>query len=86
MMGPMTYVKHLMSGPRLPFTGAYFGSIGLTLYFSLGVSNDFTNPTGIYWLLTHRLLASLYHFDTHLGPGTNGLPDLVLGFLFPDGF
>ncbi|KAG9232172.1 Got1/Sft2-like family-domain-containing protein [Amylocarpus encephaloides] len=35
MMGPMTYIRHLMSTPRLPFTGAYFGSIGLTLYFSL---------------------------------------------------
>lgn len=29
-------VQHLVSGPRLPFTAAYFGSIGLTLYFSLG--------------------------------------------------
>ncbi|KAF1817504.1 SFT2-domain-containing protein [Eremomyces bilateralis CBS 781.70] len=35
MMGPVPYVKHLLSGPRLPFTAAYFGSIGLTLYFSL---------------------------------------------------
>lgn len=41
MMGPMTYFNHLISGPRLPFTTAYFGSIGLTLYFSLGVSNSF---------------------------------------------
>lgn len=39
VMGPMTYVQHLASGPRLPFTAAYFGSIGLTLYFSLGVSS-----------------------------------------------
>jgi hypothetical protein len=37
-MGPMTYVRHLMSTPRLPFTAAYFGSIALTLYFSIGVS------------------------------------------------
>jgi hypothetical protein len=34
----MTYASHLLSIPRLPFTAAYFGSIGLTLYFSLGVS------------------------------------------------
>ncbi len=40
MMGPLAYVQHLASGPRLPFTAAYFGSIGLTLYFALGVSND----------------------------------------------
>jgi hypothetical protein len=32
-------VQHLISGPRLPFTAAYFGSIALTLYFSLGVSS-----------------------------------------------
>jgi Got1/Sft2-like family len=32
-------VQHLFSGPRLPFTGAYFGSIALTIYFSIGVSS-----------------------------------------------
>lgn len=40
MMGPMAYVQHLASGPRLPFTAAYFGSIGLTLYFAIGVSQQ----------------------------------------------
>lgn len=30
--------RHLLSTERLPFTGAYFGSIALTLYFALGVS------------------------------------------------
>ncbi|KAL3420716.1 hypothetical protein PVAG01_07161 [Phlyctema vagabunda] len=39
MMGPMSYIQHLMSTPRLPFTAAYFGSIGLTLYFSLGLQS-----------------------------------------------
>lgn len=37
LMGPITYVRHLLSGPRLPFTAAYFGSIALTLYFAVGV-------------------------------------------------
>jgi hypothetical protein len=36
MMGPWTYLSHLLSGPRLPFTAAYFGSIALTLYFAIG--------------------------------------------------
>lgn len=36
-MGPVTYAKHLISGPRLPFTTAYFGSIGLTLFFAIKV-------------------------------------------------
>lgn len=39
VMGPMAYLQHLLSGPRLPFTAAYFGSIIMTFYFSLGVSN-----------------------------------------------
>ncbi|KAJ5822031.1 uncharacterized protein N7525_011315 [Penicillium rubens] len=38
LMGPWTYAKHLISGTRLPFTAAYFGSIALTLYFAIGVS------------------------------------------------
>ena len=38
LMGPLVYIKHLLSGSRLPFTAAYFGSIALTLYFAVGVS------------------------------------------------
>ncbi|KAI5304052.1 protein transport protein sft2 [Ascosphaera pollenicola] len=37
LMGLMPYIRHLLSGPRLPFTGVYFGSIALTLYFSVGL-------------------------------------------------
>ncbi|KAK3362878.1 Got1/Sft2-like family-domain-containing protein [Lasiosphaeria hispida] len=37
IMGPWAYVQHLASTPRLPFTAAYFGSLGLTLYFSIGL-------------------------------------------------
>ncbi|KAK3394563.1 Got1/Sft2-like family-domain-containing protein [Podospora didyma] len=37
MMGPWAYLQHLASTPRLPFTAAYFGSLGLTLYFSVGL-------------------------------------------------
>lgn len=37
MMGPWAYVQHLASTPRLPFTAAYFGSLGLTIYFSIGL-------------------------------------------------
>jgi len=38
VMGPWAYLQHLASTPRLPFTAAYFGSLGMTLYFSVGVS------------------------------------------------
>lgn len=37
-MGPLVYAKHLVSGSRLPFTAAYFGSIAMTLFFAIGVS------------------------------------------------
>lgn len=39
LMGPLVYAKHLVSGSRLPFTAAYFGSIAMTLYFAIGVSS-----------------------------------------------
>lgn len=34
---PPVDLKHIMSKERLPFSVAYFGSLGLTLYFALGV-------------------------------------------------
>lgn len=37
LQGPITYAQHLLSGPRLPFTAGYFGTIALTLYFAVGV-------------------------------------------------
>lgn len=37
LMGPVQYGQHLLSGPRLPFTAAYFGSIVLTLVFAIKV-------------------------------------------------
>ena len=37
IMGPLNYVYHLLSPPRLPFTTAYFGSIVMTLVFAVKV-------------------------------------------------
>lgn len=31
-------MKHICSAERLPFSLAYFGSLGLTLFFAVGVS------------------------------------------------
>lgn len=36
LSGPVTHLKHIMSKERLPFSIAYFSSLGLTIYFSLG--------------------------------------------------
>ncbi|KAJ9104492.1 hypothetical protein QFC21_001988 [Naganishia friedmannii] len=38
LQGPLNHLKHIMSKERLPFSIAYFGSLALTLYFSLGVA------------------------------------------------
>lgn len=37
LQGPVAHLKHIFSPERLPFTAAYFGSLGLTLFFALGV-------------------------------------------------
>lgn len=34
LIGPINHLKHLLSKDRLPFTGAYVTSLGLTLYFA----------------------------------------------------
>ena len=36
LIGPVNQIKHLLSKDRLPFTVTYFGSLALTLYFSVG--------------------------------------------------
>lgn len=81
MMGPWTYAAHLMSGPRLPFTAAYFGSIALTLYFSLGAS-DFTI---IYQTVADSIIAWKHIFDVDLVINTAGVLTLVPCQLLPNG-
>ncbi|KAK7035363.1 Protein transport protein sft2 [Paramarasmius palmivorus] len=41
LIGPINHIKHLVSKERLPFTFIYFTSLGLTLYFSLGLHSFF---------------------------------------------
>ncbi|EJD04734.1 ER-to-golgi vesicle protein transport Sft2 [Fomitiporia mediterranea MF3/22] len=36
LIGPVNHIKHLFSKERLPFTIAYFASLGLTIFFSVG--------------------------------------------------
>ncbi|KAM0747864.1 SFT2-domain-containing protein [Meredithblackwellia eburnea MCA 4105] len=35
LQGPVAHLKHIVSAERLPFTGAYVGSLALTLYFAM---------------------------------------------------
>ncbi|KAF4306805.1 Vesicle transport protein Got1/SFT2-like protein [Botryosphaeria dothidea] len=69
MMGPMQYVQHLTSGPRLPFTAAYFGTIALTLYFSLGLHST------ILTLISSiaQLICLLWYLVSYFPMGSSGL-------------
>lgn len=58
--------QHLISGPRLPFTAAYFGSIALTLFFSLGVSSPYLDILGMYALRLHTPCSSTPRTHTSL--------------------
>jgi len=69
MMGPITYAQHLISTPRLPFTAAYFGSIALTLYFSLGLGN--TLLTFISSIV--QLACLLWYLVSYFPMGSSGL-------------
>lgn len=69
MLGPMTYINHLISGPRLPFTAAYLGSIGLTLYFSLGLKSTLlTLPSALF-----QLACLLWYLVSYFPMGSAGL-------------
>ncbi|CAG8886016.1 unnamed protein product [Penicillium egyptiacum] len=69
LMGPWTYAKHLISGTRLPFTAAYFGSIALTLYFAIGLQNLFlTLISSIF-----QLAALVWYLVSYFPMGSTGL-------------
>ncbi|KAF7373368.1 Protein transport protein SFT2 [Mycena sanguinolenta] len=40
LIGPMNHIRHLVTSERLPFTLVYFSSLGLTLYFALGLHSQ----------------------------------------------
>lgn len=84
-MGPYQYATHLISGPRLPFTATYFGAIGLTIYFAVGVSfepnlyNDKANTTQLHsTILTLissivQLVALMWYLVSYFPMGSQGL-------------
>ncbi|KAL4809695.1 Got1/Sft2-like family-domain-containing protein [Aspergillus unguis] len=69
LMGPMIYARHLISGSRLPFTAAYFGSIAMTLYFAIGLHSTFlTLISSIF-----QLAALLWYIVSYFPMGSSGL-------------
>jgi len=69
LMGPYQYAVHLMSGPRLPFTAAYFGSIVMTIYFAVGLhSTILTLFSSIV-----QLVALVWYLVSYFPMGSTGL-------------
>lgn len=69
MMGPMAYIQHLLSGNRLPFTAAYFGSIFMTIYFSMGLQSSFL--TLIAAIV--QIAALIWYLVSYFPMGSSGL-------------
>ncbi|GIK02743.1 protein transport protein sft2 [Aspergillus viridinutans] len=69
LMGPLVYAKHLVSGSRLPFTAAYFGSIAMTLYFAVKLhSTLLTLISSIF-----QLAALAWYLVSYFPMGSTGL-------------
>lgn len=85
LMGPYQYATHLLSGPRLPFTAAYFGSIIMTIYFAVGVRFHHVRRRRFR---PHADFTELAPFDNPhpiiVHCATTGL-GVVSGQLFPNG-
>ncbi|KAL8681152.1 MAG: hypothetical protein Q9186_002684 [Xanthomendoza sp. 1 TL-2023] len=69
LMGPIVYAQHLISGPRLPFTAAYFGSITMTLVFAIKLQS--TLLTLISCLV--QLAALVWYLVSYFPMGGTGL-------------
>ncbi|OQU96671.1 hypothetical protein CLAIMM_02718 [Cladophialophora immunda] len=69
LMGPVQYATHLLSGARLPFTAAYFGSIIMTIYFAVGLhSTILTLFSSIV-----QLVALVWYLVSYFPMGGSGL-------------
>ncbi|KAL1964262.1 hypothetical protein VTN77DRAFT_7082 [Rasamsonia byssochlamydoides] len=69
LMGPFTYARHLLSGTRLPFTAAYFGSIALTLYFAVGLRAPLLTVISSVF----QLAALIWYLVSYFPMGSTGL-------------
>lgn len=69
LMGPIPYAKHLLSGPRLPFTAAYFTSIALTLYFAVGLQSTLLTLISSVF----QLVALIWYMVSYFPMGSTGL-------------
>ncbi|KAI1638172.1 Got1/Sft2-like family-domain-containing protein [Biscogniauxia mediterranea] len=69
VMGPYAYAQHLTSGTRLPFTAAYFGSIAMTIYFSIGLQSTLLT---LFSALI-QIACLIWYLVSYFPMGTSGL-------------
>ncbi|KAK9381034.1 protein transport protein SFT2 [Kockiozyma suomiensis] len=69
LQGPVNYIIHLFSANRILFTVVYFGSIILTLVFSLGMGSKIL--TVIACIV--QIIAALWYTISYFPMGTQGL-------------
>lgn len=69
LQGPLSYIMHLLSPQRLPFTITYFGSIIATLVFSLGMKS--TILTILACVL--QIVAAIWYAVSYFPMGTQSL-------------
>uniref|UniRef100_A0A060SZB7 Protein transport protein SFT2 n=1 Tax=Blastobotrys adeninivorans TaxID=409370 RepID=A0A060SZB7_BLAAD len=69
LQGPMSYLQHIFSGARLPFTVGYFGSIFMTLYFSVGLRSTLLTIISV----VIQIVAALWYTVSYFPMGTQSL-------------
>lgn len=65
LSGPLNHLKHLVSPARLPFSAAYVGSLGLTLYFSAVVRIRLPHSRKLPQHITHSA-AQILHWESYI--------------------
>ncbi|KAI7866827.1 Got1/Sft2-like family-domain-containing protein [Spinellus fusiger] len=69
LRGPWSHLCHMVSVERLPFTCSYLGTMGLTLYSSLGARNSIL--TIIFALF--QMFALVWYFGSYIPGGITTL-------------
>lgn len=69
LQGPASYLLHLISAERLPFSLAYFGSMIATMVFSLGMKSTLLTIIAVIV----QILAAIWYTVSYFPMGTQSL-------------
>jgi len=73
LWGFSSFMRHLVSAERLPFTGMYIGSLFATLYFAIGLQSYVLTVIGIIF----QVISLLSFIISYLPGGVTGMKYLV---------